>query len=64
MTDPWTEAAMTVNGVPLTFGQSMTVRCALEYFSLSLEMGLDVVTEIDTAHQVNIQAIRELIHKG
>lgn len=56
----WIEATITVNGQPLTVGQSMTVRCALEIFSLSLEDG----EEIDAGHLANVQAIRGLIYRS
>lgn len=39
MTDKWTEPAMTINGVPLTTAQAMTVRVALGAFAMDLQNG-------------------------
>lgn len=33
----WTEASITIEGTPLTFAQSMTLRVALETFILGLK---------------------------
>ena len=62
----WQEAAITINGHALTFGQSMTVRCALENMSMSLALnGLgddDGGRATDAAYQSRIDEIRDMIY--
>ena len=59
------EAVMTINGVNLTPGQSMTMRVALEAFASDLKdpdaLGDDEIGRtIRTAYVENIHAIRNL----
>lgn len=37
---PWEEADITINGEPLTIGQAMTIRVALEVFATDISEGL------------------------
>ena len=64
----WIEAVVTVNGQTLTFAQSMTLRCAVEHFSLALSIdGLgddENGKKLVSGYQANLQGIREAIHRG
>lgn len=62
-----TEAAITINGQPLTVGQSMAVRCALQSFATSLsEEGLgddEHGRAMTAAYLARIREINVLIAK-
>ena len=61
------EASIVVNGVPLTIGQSMTVRVALESFASDLNsqgLGEDEMGKKITDGYLNsIEEIRKAIYK-
>jgi hypothetical protein len=63
----WSEATITVNGTQLTFGQSMTVRVALESFALSLAIdGLgddEGGKHLVEGYTRQIQSIRTMMHR-
>lgn len=64
------EALVTINGVPLTEGQSMTLRCALEAFDADLAangLGDDEDDETGRAlcdsYRARIQEIRKALYR-
>lgn len=63
----WKEAKITVNGVPLTVGQSMTMRVALEHFAGYLNeegLGDDKHGKTMTnGYQARIYEIRRVLYK-
>lgn len=65
MNDP-TEAVITINGRQLTYGESMTIRVALESFAWSLTddgLGEDETGKaITKGYQANIRTIREKMY--
>ena len=65
MSVDWTEAVIRVNGIQLTPGESMTVRCALQAFARSLEadgLGTDAHgIEMTRLYLANVKSINELL---
>lgn len=60
------EPSITINGVPLTVGQAMTVRCAIESFATTLEDGLGDDEEgraMTAAYQARINELRAMIFR-
>ena len=58
----WTEADITINGVPLTFGQSMTVRVAIEVMASDLDANRKAYSgALTEGYLKNIDAIRAAI---
>lgn len=63
-----TEAAMTINGRPLTVGQSMTIRVALESLAIDLAVIVDgnladdeIGKTLAVSYLDNIRSLRALI---
>jgi hypothetical protein len=68
MEKKWEEASITINGVALSVGQSMTVRVAIESFAMDLQMDLQRTAPDDEGYgpigrlyQQRIDEIRDLI---
>lgn len=51
------EPAITINGFPLTEGQAMTVRVAIEVFA----NGLEPSEKIDMAYKDRVEELRRMI---
>ena len=51
------EPAITINGIPLTTGQAMTVRVACSHFFMSLEPS----EKIDTAYKARLEEVFKMM---
>jgi hypothetical protein len=59
-----TEATIIINGEVLDFGQSMTVRVAIESLAMTIQADLDEIGEIGKLYLERIGEIRGALYKG